>query len=91
MPGAKVFIQVNTTGEIQKSGCPVHEVPALVEQIRSAELELEAPGFGGVDPPDAEDLGSAGFVRVDVGLPARAVDHDRVGLLDNLPFLAGGG
>ena len=34
------FIQVNLAGEAQKGGCPVAELPALIEQARSASIAL---------------------------------------------------
>jgi len=40
-PGATVLVQVDTTGEPGKGGCPVTDVPALVEAARVAGLHVE--------------------------------------------------
>lgn len=53
MPAARVFIQVNTTSESQKSGCAVDEVPRLVEETRAAGLDLA--GLMTIGPTDGSD------------------------------------
>lgn len=53
LPGATVFIQVNTTGEGQKSGCSVSEVPQLVDHVRDVGLALE--GLMTIGPTDGTD------------------------------------
>jgi pyridoxal phosphate enzyme (YggS family) len=40
-PGDRILIQVNTTGEEQKSGCTMAEAPALVERGRERGLVVE--------------------------------------------------
>lgn len=40
VPGARVMIQADTTGESGKGGCPLDEVPALVENAAGAGLEV---------------------------------------------------
>lgn len=50
-PGARVLIQVNTTGEPTKGGCPVGEAPALVDHVAAAGLVVE--GLMTVGPTDA--------------------------------------
>ncbi len=58
-PGARVLIQVNTTDEDQKSGCPADDAPELVDHGRS--LGLDVAGLmtvgptGGGDPRPAFD------------------------------------
>lgn len=47
-PGVRVLVQVDTTDEPGKGGCPVADVPALVEQCR--ELGLDVRGLMTVGP-----------------------------------------
>ncbi|MEM8926496.1 MAG: YggS family pyridoxal phosphate-dependent enzyme [Actinomycetota bacterium] len=53
-PGARILVQVNTTGEEQKSGCDPADAPALVEGARQAGLAVEGlmtvGPTGGGDP-----------------------------------------
>lgn len=46
------FVQVNIGAEDQKGGCPIAEVPALLAQARSAEIEVA--GLMCVPPADVE-------------------------------------
>ncbi len=39
-PGARILVQVNTTGEQQKSGCAPNDAAALVDHARSCDLEV---------------------------------------------------
>ncbi len=50
-PGDGILIQVNTTGEAQKSGCDPSEATTLVEHARS--VGLDARGLMTVGPTDA--------------------------------------
>lgn len=56
-PGAAIMIQVNTTGEAQKSGCRPDEAASLVDQALSAGLRVE--GLMTVGPTDGSDPGPA--------------------------------
>lgn len=49
-PGAAVLIQVNTTAELQKSGCSVEAVDPLIDSLRSAGLDVR--GLMTVGPTD---------------------------------------
>lgn len=49
--GARVLVQVNTTGEAQKSGCQPGEAPALVGRAR--ELGLDVAGLMTIGPTEA--------------------------------------
>lgn len=71
LPGAKVFIQVNTTGEGQKSGCSTDEVSSLVDHVRSVDLTLE--GLMTIGPTDGSDP-TPGFAT----LRRLADDHELV-------------
>jgi pyridoxal phosphate enzyme (YggS family) len=53
LPRAKVFIQVNTTDEEQKSGCEIGQVGELVDRVRSTDLSLE--GLMTIGPTDGSD------------------------------------
>ncbi|MEL6984992.1 MAG: YggS family pyridoxal phosphate-dependent enzyme, partial [Actinomycetota bacterium] len=63
-PGSRILIQVNTTGEEQKSGCDPAEAPILVDRARELGLDVQGlmtigpTGFGGTagDPRPAFDL-----------------------------------
>ena len=48
----KLFIQVNVGDEPQKGGCPVAEVPALLDRARTAGLRIE--GLMCLPPADVE-------------------------------------
>jgi PLP dependent protein len=49
-PGARILVQVDTTGEAGKGGCPVADVPALVAAAGDAGLVVE--GLMTVGPTD---------------------------------------
>ncbi len=50
-PGARVLLQVNVTGEAQKSGCPPDDVADLIARCR--ELGLAVEGVLAMGPTDA--------------------------------------
>ncbi len=71
-PGARILVQVNTTGEAQKSGCQPGEAPALVDRARELGLDVAGlmtigPTGAGVDPRPSfsrlRDLGAVCEVR----------------------------
>ena len=51
-PGATVLIQINTTGEPTKGGCPPGQVEVLADHARSLDLNLN--GVMTVGPTDAD-------------------------------------
>lgn len=60
-PRAQVLIQVNTTGEEQKSGCEPAFAPELVEHARSGGLDVRGlmtvgPTSGAIDPRPAFEM-----------------------------------
>lgn len=59
-PGARILVQVNTTGEEQKSGCSPAETASLIDYGRSAGLGVEGlmtvGPTGGADPRPAFEL-----------------------------------
>lgn len=52
-PGARILVQVNATGEDQKGGCAVPDVPDLVSRATEAGLTVEGLMTVGVDGDDA--------------------------------------
>lgn len=51
-PGARILVQVNATGEEQKGGCPVPDVPVLVSSAEESGLVVEGLMTVGVDGDD---------------------------------------
>lgn len=75
-PGASVFVQANLSGEAQKGGAPLDEVPSLVAQGR--ELGLDVRGLMGVGPAGAPEAARPGFRALvaladELGLPERSI------------------
>ena len=54
VPGARMLVQVNTTGEDQKSGCRPGEVEGLVERAIGAGLEVRGLMTVGPTDPDLD-------------------------------------
>ena len=55
-PGAAVLVQVDATGEGQKSGCPPAEAPALVERAQAAGLDVVGLMTVGPTDPGADPV-----------------------------------
>lgn len=72
-PGAAVLVQVDTTGEPGKGGCPIAELDALVDAIGS--LDLDVRGLMTVGPTE----GGAEAARD--GFRAVRAAADRLGLM----------
>lgn len=75
-PGAAVYVQANLSGEDQKGGAPMEEVPALVAQGR--ELGLDVRGLMGVGPAGAPEAARPGFRALvaladELDLPERSI------------------
>jgi pyridoxal phosphate enzyme (YggS family) len=51
-PGATVFVQVNSTGEASKSGCPPERVAGVVDHARGCGLDVA--GLMTIGPTDAD-------------------------------------
>ena len=80
VPGAKVLVQVDVTGEPSKGGCPPADVAALVE--RAADAGLEPRGLMAVGPLGSPEEARPGF-RALVGLA------DRLGLAERSIGMSG--
>ena len=73
-PGARVMIQVDTTGEPGKGGCPLADLDALVDEVRR--LDVDLVGLMTVGPTEGgPEAARAGFRSV------RAA-ADRLGLAE---------
>lgn len=73
-PGARVMIQVDTSGEPGKGGCPVADLDGLVDEVRSLGLDLVGLMTVGPTEGDAESARS-GFRTVRAAV-------DRLGLAE---------
>jgi pyridoxal phosphate enzyme (YggS family) len=83
VPNARVLLQVSTAGEAGKGGCPIAEIPALLDAALAAELVVEGlmtvgPTTGG--PEDAR----AGFRAVRALLDRLALPVLSMGMTDDL-------
>jgi pyridoxal phosphate enzyme (YggS family) len=58
-PGAKIFIQANLSGEPQKGGALLTEVPVLVDHARAVGLQVQ--GLMGVGPEGPPEGARGGF------------------------------
>lgn len=81
-PGARLMIQANLSGEAQKGGADLDEVPLLVERARAAGLDV--CGLMGVGPAGEPELSRPGFRALvaladDLGLAERSI-----GMTDDL-------
>lgn len=61
-PGADVLVQCDLSGEPQKGGCPLEEVPGLVEHARS--LGLDVRGLMGVPAAGPSEVVGEAFSRL---------------------------
>lgn len=81
-PGADVLVQVGTTGEEGKGGCPVADVPALVEACRSAGLVVR--GLMTVGPTDPDVPPGPGFATVRGLVDRLGLEICSMGMSDDL-------
>jgi hypothetical protein len=75
-PGATVFVQANLSGEPQKGGAPLEQVPGLVGRARAAGLAVEGlMGVGPAGDPEGSRPGFRALVGLadDLGLPQRSI------------------
>lgn len=75
-PGARVFVQVNLSGEQHKGGCALAEAPGLVHAARG--LGLDVTGLMGVAPAGPPELARPGFRSLvaladELDLPERSI------------------
>ena len=70
-PGARILVQVNASGEEQKGGCPVPDVPDLVSAATEAGLVVEGlmtVGVDGDEPATAQAFERVAGLVADLGL-----------------------
>lgn len=76
VPGARVLVQLNLTGEPQKQGCAPEEAPALVDALRAVGLDVR--GLMGMGPLGDREAARPGFRKLvtladELGLPVRSI------------------
>jgi pyridoxal phosphate enzyme (YggS family) len=82
-PGATVLVQVSTTGEPGKGGCPPHDVAALVDRIRA--IGLVPAGLMTVGPTEGgPEAARAGFRSVRTLLDELGLTVCSMGMTDDL-------
>ena len=75
-PGATVLVQANLSGEPQKGGVPLEEVPDLVARCRADGLDVVGlMGVGPTGPPERARSGFRALVALadELGLPVRSI------------------
>lgn len=75
-PGAAVLVQVNTSGEPQKSGCPPSLAPGVVDGVRDLGLDVRGlMAIGPAGPPEAARPAFRTLVALAdrLGLPERSI------------------
>jgi uncharacterized pyridoxal phosphate-containing UPF0001 family protein len=83
VPGARVLLQVSATGEAGKGGCPLGEVPALLDAALAAGLAVE--GLMTVGPTDGgPDAARPGFRAVRALLDRLSLPVLSMGMTDDL-------
>lgn len=82
-PGARVLVQVDTSGEPGKGGCPIGELDALVAIVRDAGLDLR--GLMTVGPTDGgSEAARPGFRAVRAALDRLGLEVCSMGMSDDL-------
>lgn len=82
-PGARVMIQVDTTGEPGKGGCPLDDLDALVDTARS--LDLDVIGLMTVGPTEGgPEAAREGFRAVRSAADRLGLAHCSMGMTADL-------
>ena len=82
-PGAKVLVQVDTTGEPGNGGCPLAELDALVAAIRDAGLDLR--GLMTVGPTEGgPEAARPGFRQTRAAVDRLGLSVCSMGMTDDL-------
>ena len=83
VPGAAVFLQVSTAGEEHKGGCPIGDVPALLDLARAAGLDVR--GLMTVGPTEGgPEAARSGFRAVRALLDRLGLATLSMGMTDDL-------
>lgn len=74
-PGAAVLVQLNTSGEASKGGCPPGDAPGLVADLRAAGLDVRGLMTIAAPDPDAArvEFRALRTLADDLGLPERSM------------------
>lgn len=88
-PGARLLLQVATTGEPGKGGCPPGEVGALLERARGLGLVVE--GLMAVGPTDPAQPVRPAFAALRRLVDAHGLDICSMGMTDDLEEAVGEG
>lgn len=82
-PGARVMVQVDTAGEPGKGGCPIAELDALVDTVRS--LDLDLIGLMTVGPTEGgPEAAREGFRLVRAAADRLGLAHCSMGMTADL-------
>jgi len=81
-PGARIFVQVNTTAEPQKAGCAPQEAASLVARAREAGLDVE--GLMAVGPTDQTVDPAPAFGALRRLVDGLGLRHCSMGMTDDL-------
>jgi pyridoxal phosphate enzyme (YggS family) len=82
-PGARVLVQVDTTGEPGKGGCPLAALDALVADVHAAGLDLR--GLMTVGPTeDGPEAARAGFRAVRAAVDRLGLGVCSMGMTDDM-------
>jgi len=81
-PGAAVLVQVNVSGEEQKSGCGFDEGPVLVDDLRH--MGLDVRGLMAVGPTGPPELARPGYRRLARLAERLGLGERSMGMTDDL-------
>jgi pyridoxal phosphate enzyme (YggS family) len=81
-PGASILVQINLSGEAQKGGCAVGDVPALVGLARDSGLDVQ--GFMGVGPAGPPEAARPGFTSLVALADAYELPERSIGMSGDL-------
>lgn len=81
-PGARVMVQVNVSGEPQKNGCDLTEVPELVDDLRT--LDLDVGGLMAVGPAGPPDGARHGYRQLTAMADLLELPERSMGMTDDL-------
>ena len=81
-PGAAVLVQVNVSGEPGKLGASFEQAPALVEQLRA--LDLDVQGVMAIGPHGGPEAARPGFRRLAALADQLGLGIRSIGMSDDL-------
>lgn len=81
-PSSSVLVQVNTSGEPEKQGCSIEDVPRLVDGLRG--LGLDVRGLMTIGPRGAPEAARPGFRALASAQHALGLTEASMGMTDDL-------